>query len=72
MTAARTAAVRSPGPGERATSPDASAFGGSRACFEAASMSHGELEGDPQASAGRASCEVATLLPELVALARLG
>jgi len=54
MSAARTAAVTSPSAGEGATSPDASAFGGSRACFEdvvgwlaateAGSLAHGELE----------------------------
>lgn len=56
MTTARTAAVPSPGAGDGATSPDASAFGGSRVCFEdivswlegseAGSSSHGELEED--------------------------
>jgi hypothetical protein len=54
MTAARTAAGPSPSDGDGATSPDALAFGGSRACFEdvvswlegtdAASLAHGELE----------------------------
>jgi len=54
MTTARTATGTSPETGEGATSPGASAFGGSRACFEdiaswlegteASSSSHGELE----------------------------
>lgn len=54
MSAARTAAVSSPSAGDGTTSPDASAFGGSRVCFEdivgwldgtdAGSLSHGELE----------------------------
>jgi hypothetical protein len=56
MTTARTAADPSPSAGDGATSPDASAFGGSRACFEdivgwlegaeTASSSHSELEDD--------------------------
>jgi hypothetical protein len=56
MTTARTAVGSSPSAGDGTTSPDASAFGGSRACFEdivgwlegteAASLSHGELEDD--------------------------
>jgi hypothetical protein len=56
VSTARTAAGRSPGPGDEATSPDASAFGGSRAWFdgivswlegtEAGSLPHGELEDD--------------------------
>ncbi len=56
MSAARTAAAPSPNTGDRATSPDALAFGGSRACFEdivgwlacaeTGSLAHGELEGD--------------------------
>ncbi|MGI8809344.1 MAG: hypothetical protein ACR2KK_16200 [Acidimicrobiales bacterium] len=56
MSAARAAAGPSPSAGGGATSPDASAFGGSRACFEdivgwlagaeAGSSGHGELEED--------------------------
>jgi hypothetical protein len=56
MTTAGTAAGPSPSTGDGATSPDASAFGGSRACLEdivgwlggteAGSLSHGELEED--------------------------
>jgi len=56
MTSARTAAVLSPNAGAEATSPDASAFGESRACFErivgwlagteAVSLAHGDLEDD--------------------------
>lgn len=56
MTATGPAAALPPNAGEEATSPDASAFGGSRACFEdivgwlegteAGSSSHGELEDD--------------------------
>ncbi|MFN2504125.1 MAG: ISKra4 family transposase [Acidimicrobiales bacterium] len=56
MTTTGTAAAPSPSAGDGATSPDASAFGGSRACFEdivgwlegteAGSSSHGELEDD--------------------------
>jgi len=56
MSTARTAAAPSPSAGDGATSPDASAFGESRACFEdivgwlagaeAGSSAHGELEGD--------------------------
>lgn len=55
MTTTRTAAAPSPA-GDGATSPDASAFGGSRVCFEdvvgwlegteAGALSHGELELD--------------------------
>ena len=54
MTTARTAEGPSPKLGDGATSPDACAFGGSRACFEdvigwledteAGSLTHGELE----------------------------
>lgn len=56
MTTTRTAAGSSPSAGDGASSPDASAFGGSRACFEdvvgwlegteAGSLSHSELEDD--------------------------
>jgi len=56
MSTAGTAAAPSPSVGDGATSPDASAFGGSRVCFEdiagwlataeAGSLSHGELEDD--------------------------
>ena len=56
MTATRTASVPSPSAGDGAASPNASAFGVSRACFEdivgwleaseADSLSHSELEDD--------------------------
>ncbi|MGH9223838.1 MAG: ISKra4 family transposase, partial [Acidimicrobiales bacterium] len=57
MSAARSAATPPPSAGDGATSPDASAFGGPRACFEdivgwlaatdeAGSLAHGELEDD--------------------------
>lgn len=56
MSTAGTAAGPSPSDGDGPTSPNASAFGGSRACFEdiagwlasteAGSLSHGELEDD--------------------------
>jgi len=56
MSSTRTVAGSSPKVGDGATSPDASAFGGSRVCFEdivgwlataeAGSLSHGDLEDD--------------------------